>query len=196
MSGIVRISVGRRSGTLVSVANTSSDTIDHLHKALDAERVRNAQLVEENLRLVRACEQAKLELRLERQNKFATRQQKQEDSAEDPTTQATPTATAKKRGAPVGHPGWFRARPAAFDWSVDVPAPAVCPHCQGHVTLGDQGEPDEHLQEDILDGVYRVVRYLHAVASCDDCGKWVQQPGEGEILGSRIGPHLRSKAMA
>ena len=63
------------------------------------------------------------------------------------------------------------------------------------MTVYDQSEPDEHLQEDMIDGVYRVVLYRHAVASCDDCGKWVQQPGEGEILGSRIGPHLRSKAI-
>jgi hypothetical protein len=41
----------------------------------------------------------------------------------------------------------------------------------------------------------RVVLYRHAAAFCDDCGKWVQQPGKGEILGSRIGPHLRGKAI-
>jgi transposase len=41
----------------------------------------------------------------------------------------------------------------------------------------------------------RVVLYRHAAAFCDDCGKWVQQPGTGEILGSRIGPHLRGKAI-
>ena len=131
-------------GTLVSVANTSGETIDRLHKALDAERARNAQLVEEHLRLTKACEQAKLELRLERQNKFATRQQKQQDAAVDTTTQAT--ATAKKRGAPVGHPGWFRAKPTAFDWSIDVPAPAVCPHCRreeiGQVPIRRLNEQD------------------------------------------------------
>jgi hypothetical protein len=71
---------GAALGTLVTWANTSGDTIDHLHKALDAERERNAKLVEENLRLERAWEQAKLELKLERQNKFATRQQKQIES--------------------------------------------------------------------------------------------------------------------
>jgi transposase len=126
---------GAALGTLVTWANTSGDTIDHLRKALDAERERNAKLVEENLRLEKAWEQAKLELKLERQNKFATRQQKQEDSAEDTTTEATPTARSKKRGAPVGHPGWFRPRPTSLDWSVDVPAPHPCPHCQGRVTV-------------------------------------------------------------
>ena len=56
-------------------------------------------------------------------------------------------------------------------------------------------DPCEHLQEDILEGTYRVVLYRHDAASCDDCGAWVQQPGKGEILGSRIGPHLRSTAI-
>ncbi len=63
------------------------------------------------------------------------------------------------------------------------------------MTVCEAIDPDEHLQEDILDGVYRVVLYRHPVACCDDCGEWVQQAGQGEILGSRIGPHLRSKAV-
>lgn len=182
--------------TLVSIANTSGDTVDGLHKTIDAERKRNAKLVEENLRLEKALEQAKLELKLERQNKFATNQQKEEeDSAEDNAGEESAAVEPKKRGAPVGHPGWFRPTPSLYDWDVDVPAPCRCPHCQGRVTVCDASDPDEHLQEDIIDGVYRVVLYRHPVASCEDCGEWVQQPGQGEILGSRIGPHLRSKAV-
>ena len=46
-----------------------------------------------------------------------------------------------------------------------------------------------------IDGQYRVALYRQAAANCDDCGAWVQQPGEGEILGSRIGPCLRSTAI-
>lgn len=59
---------GAALGTLVSIANTSGGTIDRLHKTIDIERKRNAELVEENLRLEKALEQAKLELKLERQN--------------------------------------------------------------------------------------------------------------------------------
>ena len=187
---------GAAVGTLVLNANTSGDTIAGLHRSLDAERKRNAKLVEENLQLEEALMQAKLELKLERQNKFATNQQKQAgDSAENKAAEESATHEPKKRGAPVGHPGWFRPTPTHYDWDVDVPAPSRCPHCQGHVTVCEASDPDEHLQEDILDGVYRVVLHRHPVASCDDCGAWVQQPGEGEILGSRIGPHLRSKAI-
>jgi hypothetical protein len=35
----------------------------------------------------------------------------------------------KKRGAPVGHPGWGR-RNLIHDQTVYVSAPSVCPHCQ------------------------------------------------------------------
>lgn len=37
--------------------------------------------------------------------------------------------------------------------------------------------------------------YRHEAALCEDCGKLVQKAGDGEILNSRIGPHLRSKAI-
>ena len=69
---------GAAVGTLVLIANSCGDTIGNLHKQLDAERERNAKLVEENLKLQEALEQAKLELKLERQNKFATNQQNTE----------------------------------------------------------------------------------------------------------------------
>ena len=141
----------------------------------------------------------KLELKLERQNKFATNQQRQDSGNGSETTTSTANAAAsatekKKRGAPVGHPGWFRKTPTEYDWAIDVSAPVRCPHCRGPVTAVDVA-PVEHLQEDILDGRYRVVLYRHEAALCDDCGKSVQQPGDGEILHSRIGPHLRSTAI-
>ena len=106
---------GAALGTLVEIANTSGDTIDGLHQAVDLERKRNTELVEENPRLEKALEQAKLELKLERQNK--------------------------------------------------------------------------------IENVYRVVCYRHEAACCDDCGKWVEQAGKDEILNSRIGPYLRSRAV-
>jgi hypothetical protein len=167
-----------------------------LHATIDAERTRNERLVAENERLQRELDQVKLELKLERQNKFATNQQKR-DSGETTASATTPAAadTKKKRGAPVGHPGWYRKTPTAYDWAIDVSAPARCPQCQGHVTTVNSLAPAEHLQEDILDGRYRVVLYRHQAARCDDCDKLVQKPGDGEILHSRIGPRLRSMAI-
>lgn len=187
-------------GTLVYAANCAGDSLDYLHRTLDAERSRNSRLVEENQCLKRELEQAKLELKLERQNKFSTNQQKQDSADSDVSTdnasdEAATSQEQKKRGAPVGHPGWFRPTPSEYDWHVDVLAPRRCPLCQGHVTCYPTLNPTEHLQEDILDGVYRVVLYRHAAGCCDDCGEWVQQPGKGEVLSSLIGPHLRSKAV-
>ena len=50
-----------------------------LHRQLDAERKRSSDLVSRNTRLEEELAQAKLELKLERQNKFATNEQKPED---------------------------------------------------------------------------------------------------------------------
>ena len=62
---------GAALGTLVLRANTEGETLDRLHRTLDAERKRNSELVAEKLRLEQELSQAKLELKLERQNKFA-----------------------------------------------------------------------------------------------------------------------------
>ena len=189
---------GAALGTLVMMANEQELGRRALHATLDAEREHNKRLSSENQRLQSELDQVKLELKLERQNKFATNQQKQNSGNTTETTDSTTTPAssgAKKRGAPVGHPGWFRKTPTAYDWAVDVTAPVRCLHCCGQVTTVDAVAPTEHLQEDILDGRYRVVLYRHAAACCDDCGKPVQQAGDGEILNSRIGPHLRSTAI-
>ena len=187
---------GAALGTLVLLANGEEQSRRALHATIDAERARIERLVAENERLQRELDQVKLELKLERQNKFATNQQKR-DSGETTASATTPAAsdTKKKRGAPVGHPGWYRKTPTAYDWAIDVSAPARCPQCQGHVTTVNSLAPAEHLQEDILDGRYRVVLYRHQAARCDDCDKLVQKPGDGEILHSRIGPRLRSMAI-
>ena len=188
---------GAALGTLVLIANSSGDTIGNLHKRLDAERKRITRLVEQNLKLEAELEQAKLELKLERQNKFATNQEKEEEDAADDeaTEESSITVEPKKRGAPMGHPGWFRKRPTKYDWAIDVAAPRRCPHCQGHVTPQTSLPPVDHMQEDIIDNIYRVVCYRHEAACCDECGKWVSKAGKGEILGSFLGPYLRSRVV-
>lgn len=190
---------GAALGTLVLQANSSRDTIDQLARLIDAERERTVKLVEEVQRLEKELAQAKLELRLERQNKYATNQQKgARDLGSDQGGDTSPAAdesTKKKRGAPVGHPGWFRPTPTQYDWLIEVSAPTRCQHCNSHVTAQPWLPPNDHLQEDIIDNAYRVVCYRHETACCDDCGKWVERAGKDEILGSRIGPGLRSMAV-
>ena len=165
-----------------------------LHATIDAERSRGDRLFAETERLQKEQDQVKLELKLERQNTFATNQQKQKSGDTADAAVAAKTTEKKKRGAPVGHPGWFRKTPPAYDWAVDVAAPKQCRHCGGRVNAVD-AVPTEHLQEDILEGRYRVVLYRHEAARCEDCGKLVHSAGDGEILNSRIGPHLRSTAI-
>jgi hypothetical protein len=76
-----------------------------------------------------------------------------------------------------------------------VDAPAACPHCDGDVHLFPNVDSYDHLQEDVVDGLYQVILYRHPAARCDDCRRWIYQAGDGEILGSRIGPRLRAWAI-
>jgi len=185
---------GAALGALVHLANQTRESREYLHQTIDADRKTISQLVKENERLQKELDQVKLELKLERQNKFATYEQKRDDTAgtEPASDDSQPK---KKRGAPVGHPGWYRRTPTEFDWTVDVLPPIRCPYCRGCVVVDDRFAPSEHLQEDVIGGQYRVVVYRHPAACCADCGEWLQQPGQGELLGCRIGPFLRSKAL-
>ena len=101
----------------------------------------------------------------------------------------------KKRGAPVGHPGWVRSKPDRIDRTVDVPAPRICPHCQSE-ELTPMEERTEHVQEDIVIRPQTLVtRYLHGQALCDRCHRPVVQAAEGELLNAPIGPVAKSVAL-
>jgi transposase len=179
--------------TLISMASENSEYLASLHRVIDAERKHVSKLVGQLEDVKYQLQQAKLELKIERQNKFATRQQ-QTTPEENVQPEEEATGEVAKRGAPVGHPGWFRPTPTHYDWDVDVDAPSRCPRC-GSSTIILDANPIDHLQEDIIDGQYRVVLYRHVAARCRQCDKLVQKAGAGEILDSRIGPGLRSKAI-
>jgi len=104
-------------------------------------------------------------------------------------------AGEKKRGAPVGHPGWVRPKPDHIDRTVQVPAPTICPHCRSdNLTLME--ETTEHLQEDIVIQPRTVVtRYLHGQAFCSRCNHPVVQSGKNELLNAPIGPVAKSAAI-
>src|ERR1700733_3507457 len=101
---------GAAIGTVVLLANETQESRDYLFRTIDAERETISRLVKENERLEKELEQVKLELKLERQNKFATNRQKDDETPETSKSEsfASTTAAGKKRGAPVGHPGWYR----------------------------------------------------------------------------------------
>src|SRR4051794_26841090 len=79
---------GAALGTLVLLANDTQESREYLFRTIDAERKTIARLVEENEVLKRELEQVKLELKLERRNKFATNQQTcaDESQAMEPTS--------------------------------------------------------------------------------------------------------------
>ena len=67
--------LGSLLGLLVLAANENEETQEYLHRQLDAERQSVSQLVAEVESLKKQLAQAKQELKLERQTKFATNQQ-------------------------------------------------------------------------------------------------------------------------
>jgi transposase len=101
---------------------------------------------------------------------------------------------ARKRGAPKGHPGWYRVKPTHIDQTRTVAAPDVCPHCHG-TDLTPIAEIKEHLQEDIvLAPRTHVTCFKHQQAFCANCRRPVIQAAEGEMLNCPIGP--KTKALA
>ncbi len=186
---------GASLGTLVLAGRDHAETFRGLNLQLDAERKRSSKLFVENQKLEARIEQLKLELRLERQNKFATTKQKA-DCQECAIGQPAGSKTAGKRGAPQGHVGWYRQTPAEYDVRVDVTAPDRCSYCNsGRISVYSSQAATEHLQEDIVDVRHHVTLFTHPSARCRSCRRWVQQAGEGEILGSRIGPAVRAMAV-
>lgn len=61
---------GAALGTLVLIANTSGKTTTSLHQTIDTERKRYSELLDKYVQLEQERAQAKLELKLERQNKL------------------------------------------------------------------------------------------------------------------------------
>jgi hypothetical protein len=182
---------GASLGTLVLAANEQNEYLSMLHGQLDAERRSTAALIEENERLQQQVQQLQRELKAERQQRFC-----KDRAAKDKVNQlpASPATHGKKRGAPFGHPGWYRPQPAKWDKVVDVPAPDRCPYCGGVVRSHPHLDSYDHVQEDVADGRRVVVLYRHAAARCRGCRNWVKQAGAGELLGSKVGPHARAMA--
>jgi len=104
-------------------------------------------------------------------------------------------ARKKKRGAPKGHPGWYRRKPDHIDKTVIVPAPEVCPHCAS-TDLTPVDNMKDHLQEDIvLQPRTHVTNFKHHQAFCARCNRPVVQAAEGELLDCHIGPTTKAAAV-
>lgn len=158
--------------------------LEELGKQLGQERRQRRQLELENQPL-----QAQLQALHRRQ--FKGRRAPRDPSSTD----SNPEKKAKKRGAPVGHPPWQRAKPKHIDRTVPVPAPKICPHCHGS-HLQPVGQLHEHVQEDIvLEPRAVAIRFVHQQSYCPTCDCKVLEPGPGELLGSYIGPAAKATAV-
>jgi len=148
---------------------------------------------------VRILERENAELKaklaaLHRRQFKQNKKKKLETGTENPAC-AEEDGGQKKRGAPMGHPGWARPRPDHIDLTVHVPAPTKCPHCHSDA-LRQVEETAEHLQEDIVIQPRTVVtRYLHEQAFCPKCNRAVKKMGEGEIPNASIGPVAQSASV-
>jgi transposase len=150
--------------------------IDRFQEALKESRARITRLEQENAEL-----KAKYLLIHQRQFKANRKTSGQRDIGERKKGE-------KKRGAPVGHQGWFRAKPEQIDRVVHVEAPTHCPYCHDD-DLVPMSETTEHIQEDMAPPPPPVTtKYVHEMAWCKKCGKAVQQRGEDEIPCAHIGP--------
>ena len=183
---------GAALGMLVHAADEQTEWTDALMRQVDALRAENTakfhKIEEQSARI----EQLERELKAERQKQFKS---KKEEPAEQVLPDAVPPQGPKKRGAPKGHPGWYRKRPGEFDQLVVVPAPCECTRCGASVKARPDREPYDHLQEDWIDGKRVVTCFRHEQGRCRKCRRWARQAGEGELLRAMIGPHLRAASL-
>lgn len=157
---------------------------DHFHSELKCRDERIRLLERENAEL-----KAKLKVLHQRQFKANTKK------TADTGMKEAQSSRRKKRGAPVGHPGWSRTKPNRIDQTIHVPAPTECPHCR-RTDLLPSGEMHEHLQEDIVIIPQTVVtNYVHAQAFCTHCNRLVVKAGEDETPNAPIGPVAKSVAI-
>jgi len=162
--------------------------IDHFSDALRASEARVRIVERENAEL-RARYQA-----LHRKQFKPNRKKNDKPESEQGTEAQEDPGSRKRRGAPVGHPGWFRPIPAHIDRVVPVPAPTVCPHCGSKDLLPEQ-TMHEHIQEDIVVKPCTVVtRFVHEEAFCRRCNRSVVGTGPDEIPNAPIGPFTKSTA--
>lgn len=158
---------------------------DRLHSEIKSRDKRIRVLERENAEL-------KAKFKMAHQRQFKVNRKNHGDSGTANDDSGSP---GKKRGAPVGHPGWSRSKPNRIDESIHVPAPTQCPHCL-KTDLLPCDKFHEHLQEDIvISPRIRVTNYVHAQAFCAHCNRLVVATGAGEILNAPIGPVAKSVAI-
>ncbi len=162
-------------GFVVHTANANQDQIDLFWRQIDGLRAENTAKYRKIEELTARVEQLERELKAERQKQF---KRKKDEPAEEDLPDAASSPGAKKRGAPQGHPGWYRKRPVEFDQLILVSAPCECARCGGSVKARPDREPYDHLQEDWIDGQRVVTCFRHEQGRCRKCRRWARQACE------------------
>jgi transposase len=156
-----------------------------LRQRLDALEIDSRRRIEELQNSLLERDQTIAQLRLQHQKQF---------KANVRPKPASVKVKVRRRGAPVGHPGWRRREPDHIDQAVNVPAPGVCPHCESD-TLLPCDQVYKHVQEDIiLVPRTRVTEFVHQQCFCPHCRREVYQTAPGELRNCAIGPITRALA--
>ncbi len=182
---------GASLGSLVHAADEQTEWTDSLLRQIDSLRAECTLKSQQIAELTARADQLQCELKAERQKQF----QRKSDEPVAEETESAGSNPEKRRGAPVGHPGWYRRRPEAWERLILVAAPASCPHCDAAVKARPDRPPYDHLQEDWIDGRRVVVCYRHEAGRCRKCRRWCRQSGPGELLRAMIGPNLRAASL-
>ena len=135
--------------------------------------------------LERENKELKLQLQ-EWRDKYYGRKRKQKQE------ELRTAAALKKKGAPFGHPGWFRKKPGHID-ETELILPSRCGSC-GSTDLEQTTIPDEeHIQEDIVLPKRVVKKFVRKVLRCRKCHCLVRGGrGKDEIPKSYIGPRTKA----
>lgn len=171
---------GEDPGVVLAEREYLRGRVDELEFAMD--------FTNRQVQILQACvkeledEKSLLESELSEALQAPFNKRKKEEAPENP----------KKRGAPVGHPGWFRKKPDKVDKTVDVYLDN-CPHC-GSDDISPCNHTTEHIQEDLEGGKVIVTRFVHLFYWCPHCKKTIHGWGESEIPNAFIGPEARAKA--
>ena len=140
-------------------------------------------------------EELRAKLKALHRKQFKENKRSRQKTSDHPVEEGPESEKKKNRGAPKGHPGWYRRLPDHIDKTITVAAPQVCPHC-GCSDLAPVEETKDHLQEDIiLRPKTHVTNFRHHQALCPKCNRNIIQAAEGELLSSQIGPTTKAAAV-
>jgi len=160
----------------------------------DIQQERLSEVLKKITKLEKENEQLRAKLKIIHQRQFKANR-KNDKKTDEGTKVAGTQNKNKKRGAPKGHPGWFRRKPDHVDQVISVPAPTECPHCNCSM-LVPVNEKKDHLQEDIvLQPRTHVTNFQHAQAFCPQCKNNIIQNAEGELPNCQIGPVTKATAV-